>query len=134
MPRKRAAGSQAPHGFGAPYRGFPAFLSPSNCLKTARLRRLQFSLCYPLLAIRLFPLERKLNRYFLIVCSRVKFHYIKSDNLPSVDKVRLREVPLLLSPSCVTRKKTSKKKLAAWARKTTRKREYSSSTTKSRNG
>ena len=22
--------SQAPHGFGAPYRGFPAFLSPSN--------------------------------------------------------------------------------------------------------
>ena len=32
--------SQAPHGFGAPYRGFPAFLSPSNCLKTAKLRRL----------------------------------------------------------------------------------------------
>ena len=22
--------SQVPHGFGAPYRGFPAFLSPSN--------------------------------------------------------------------------------------------------------
>ena len=33
--------SQAPHGFGAPYRGFPAFLSPSNCVKTAKLRRLQ---------------------------------------------------------------------------------------------
>ena len=32
--------SQAPHGFGAPYRGFPAFLSPSNVLKTAKLRRL----------------------------------------------------------------------------------------------
>ena len=32
--------SQAPHGFGAPYRGFPAFLSPANCLKTAKLRRL----------------------------------------------------------------------------------------------
>ena len=32
---------QAPHGFGAPHRGFPAFLAPSNCLKTARLRRLQ---------------------------------------------------------------------------------------------
>ena len=31
---------QAPHGFGAPYRDFPAFLSPSNCLKTAKLRRL----------------------------------------------------------------------------------------------
>ena len=24
----------------APYRGFPAFLAPSNCLKTAKLRRL----------------------------------------------------------------------------------------------
>ena len=24
---------QAPHGFGAPHRGFPAFLAPSNCLK-----------------------------------------------------------------------------------------------------
>ena len=24
--------SQPSHGFGAPYRGFPAFLSPSNCL------------------------------------------------------------------------------------------------------
>ena len=30
--------------------------------------------------------------------------------MPSVDKVRQREVPLLLSPSCVTQKKTSKKK------------------------
>ena len=35
--------SQAPHGFGTPYRGFPAFLSPSNCLKTAKLRRLATS-------------------------------------------------------------------------------------------
>ena len=34
--------SQVPHGFGAPYRGFPAFLSPSNFLKTAKLRRLKF--------------------------------------------------------------------------------------------
>ena len=25
--------SQAPRGFGAPYRGFPAFLAPSNVLK-----------------------------------------------------------------------------------------------------
>ena len=32
--------SQAPHGFGAPYRGFPVFPAPSNCLKTAKLRRL----------------------------------------------------------------------------------------------
>ena len=32
--------SQAPHGFGAPYGDFLAFLSPSNCLKTAKLRRL----------------------------------------------------------------------------------------------
>ena len=32
--------SQAPHGFGASYRGFPAFLAPSNCLKTAKLCRL----------------------------------------------------------------------------------------------
>ena len=32
--------SQAPHGFGAPYHSFLAFLSPSNCLKTAKLRRL----------------------------------------------------------------------------------------------
>ena len=32
--------SQAPHDFGAPYRDFPAFLSPSNCLKTTKLRRL----------------------------------------------------------------------------------------------
>ena len=31
--------SQAPHGFGTPYCGFPAFLSP---LKTAKLRRLRF--------------------------------------------------------------------------------------------
>ena len=35
--------SQVPHGFGAPYRGFPAFLSPSNCFKTAKLRRLDIS-------------------------------------------------------------------------------------------
>ena len=53
--------SQAPHGFGAPYRGFPAYLSPSNCLKTARLRRPQFSLCYPLLAI---PLRKKVKQVF----------------------------------------------------------------------
>ena len=32
--------SQAPRGFGDPYRGFPAFLAPSNCIKTAKLRRL----------------------------------------------------------------------------------------------
>ena len=32
--------SQAPQGFGPPYRGFPAFLSPSNCLKAAKLCRL----------------------------------------------------------------------------------------------
>ena len=32
--------SQAPRGFGAPYRGIPAFIAPSNCLKTAKLRRL----------------------------------------------------------------------------------------------
>ena len=32
--------SQAPHSFGAPYGGFSAILSPSNCLKTAKLRRL----------------------------------------------------------------------------------------------
>ena len=32
--------SQALHGFAAPNRGFPTFLSPSNCLKTAKLRRL----------------------------------------------------------------------------------------------
>ena len=36
--------SQAPRGFGAPYRGFPAFLAPSNCLKTAKLRRLAHNL------------------------------------------------------------------------------------------
>lgn len=30
----------APHGFGAPYRGFPASLAPSNCLKTAKVRRI----------------------------------------------------------------------------------------------
>ena len=30
----------APHGFGASHGGFPAFPAPSNCLKTARLRRL----------------------------------------------------------------------------------------------
>ena len=33
--------SQARHGFGACYRGFPAFLAHSNCLKTAKLSRLQ---------------------------------------------------------------------------------------------
>ena len=33
--------SQAPHGFGTLYHGFPALLSPSNCLKTAKLHRLQ---------------------------------------------------------------------------------------------
>ena len=32
--------SQAPRGFGAPYRGFLAFLAPWNCLETAKLRRL----------------------------------------------------------------------------------------------
>ena len=32
--------SQAPHSFGTSYRGFPAFPVPSNCLKTAKLRRL----------------------------------------------------------------------------------------------
>ena len=32
--------SQARHGFGAPYCGSPAFAAPSNCLKTAKPRRL----------------------------------------------------------------------------------------------
>ena len=32
-------------GLGAPYRGFPAFLSPSNCLKTAKVRRLSARYC-----------------------------------------------------------------------------------------
>ena len=35
--------SQAPHGFAAPYRGFPPFLLPSNCLKTTKLRRLNIT-------------------------------------------------------------------------------------------
>ena len=34
---------QASRGFGAPYRGFPAFLAPSNCLKITKLRRLILS-------------------------------------------------------------------------------------------
>ena len=35
--------SQAPRGFGAPYHGFLTFLVPSNCLKIAKLSRLDFS-------------------------------------------------------------------------------------------
>ena len=37
--------SQAPRSFGAPYHGFPVFLAPSNCLKTAKLRRLSWGHC-----------------------------------------------------------------------------------------
>ena len=31
---------------GAPYRGFSAFLAPSNCLKTSKLRRLVWTRVY----------------------------------------------------------------------------------------
>ena len=51
--------SQAPRGFGTRYRSFPAFLARSNCLKTAKLRRLLLgssvnrqSVCYVTLALK----------------------------------------------------------------------------------
>ena len=37
--RNQLSLSQAPRGFGALYRDFPAFLGPSNCLKTTKLCR-----------------------------------------------------------------------------------------------